>query len=257
MNNRFFVLLAALALLSACKSTRNITATEIKPEKLSSEEIAEKLHSRLHQYHTVDFKAKVSVKDKKTQNFTANVRMVRDSVIWASFTGTLGVEGARIIITKDTIHVLDKLKKIYYKEPFSFIYNYVPFPVTMNLLQDLLVGNHQLEDAANSEMKIDETYNFYQKEKKINSFYSISPGLFMPLTVRLTDNEQHRQVSINYDDYRPASDTDSLSGMFSFHRIVDFKSGKKIKIDVKFLRINWNEELTFPFSVGEKYEYRN
>jgi hypothetical protein len=255
MNNvyAFFFL---LMIISSCKSSREIVATT-KPENLSYETVAAKFQSQLHDYNTATFKAKVEVKEKKTQSFTANVRMVRDSIIWASLTGALGVEGARIIITKDTIHILDKLKKIYYKEPFSFIYQYVPFPVTMNLLQDMLLGNHRLDTTATTEFKIDEAYTIHQKGNDIIAVFIIDPLFFMPRLVKMNEIEHNRHLSMAYRDYRPASDTDSASKVFSFHRIVDFKSGKKIKIDIKFLRINWNEELTFPFSVGDKYENRN
>jgi outer membrane lipoprotein-sorting protein len=255
MNNVYaFVFL--LMIISSCKSSREISTT-VKPENLSYETVAAKFQSQLHDYNTASFKAKIEVKEKKTQNFTANVRLVRDSIIWASLTGTLGVEGARIIITKDTIHILDKVNKVYYKEPFSFIYQYVPFPVTMNLLQDILLGNHRIDTAALTEFKIEDAYSIHQKGKEINSVFIIDPLLFMPLLVKMNETEHNRHLSLAYRDYRPASDTDAASKVFSFHRIVDFKSGKKIKIDIKFLRINWNEELTFPFSVGDRYENKN
>ena len=255
MNNRY-AFLFLLIVVSACKSSQKITTT-VKPENLSYKTVAEKFQAQQHQYHTVDFKSKVTVREKKTQNFTANIRMVRDSLIWASLTGALGVEGARIIITKDSIYIIDKLKKVYYTKPFSYIYEFVPFPVNMNLLQDMLLGNHRLDTLASSELKIDNAFVIHQKGKDLSCVYTIDPFSFIPLLVKMHETVNNRHLSMSYLDYRPASDTYTTSKSFSFHRIVDFKSGKKIKIDIKFLRINWNEDLSFPFSVGEKYEYRN
>jgi hypothetical protein len=248
-------ILYIVLLFVSCKSTEKITATA-KPENLTYETVATKFQAQLHEYHAVSFKAKVDVKEKRTQSFSANVRMVRDSIIWASLTGTLGVEGARIIITKDSILILDKLKKVYYQKPFNYVYEFVPFPVSMNLLQDILLGNHRLDGTGTAELKIDDSYIINEKTKDIQSEFFIDPLKFVPLLVKMTESQQNRNLSIAYKDYRPASDTESDSKAFSFHRIVDFKSGKKIKIDIKFLRIGWDEELTFPFSVGEKYEIR-
>jgi len=254
MNKLRYLLILMLA-ISACKSSKNITATTTT-ESLSYETVAAGFQSQLHEYHTASFKAKVDVKEKKTQSFSANVRMVRDSIIWASLTGTLGVEGARIIITKDSILIIDKLKKVYYQKPFSYVYEFVPFPVTMNLLQDILLGNHKIDAAAEHELKIDDTYIITEKGKDVQSEFFIQPATFVPLLVKMSERQQNRNLSIAYKDYRPASDTDSSANAFSFHRNVDFKSGKKIKIDIKFLRVEWGEDLTFPFSVGEKYEIR-
>lgn len=253
--NSLFLFLIIFVLASACKSTKDITATKnIVP--LPLEAVVEKFQQQNHQYQTATIRAKVEVTEKKTRSFTANIRMVRDSVIWASLTGALGVEGARIIATKDSIHIIDKLNKIYYQKPFNYINEFVPFPLDLNFLQDILLGNHHIDNEAKTTLAIDDAYVIQQESPKIKALYHIADEEFYPLLVKLNELQSNRQVIIKYNDYRPANDTDTSSKAFSFHRIVDFKSGKKTKIDIKFSRISWNEELSFPFSVGEKYEIR-
>jgi hypothetical protein len=250
-----FLFIIFIAFASACKTTKEITVAK-NVEALPYETVAEKFKEQNHQYQTASIKAKVEVTEKKTQSFTANIRMVRDSIIWASLTGALGVEGARIIATKDSIHIIDKLNKIYYQKPFNYISEFVPFPLDLNFLQDILLGNHQLDKAAKTNFSIDYAYIVQQETNEMKAAYNIAPEFFYPLLVKMNELQNNRQVTIRYNDYRPANDTDTSSKVFSFHRIVDFKSGKKTKIDIKFLRISWNEELSFPFSVGEKYEYK-
>jgi len=247
--------LTIIILASACKSTKDI-AVSTNVEVLAYEIVAEKFEAQNHEYTSTSIRAKVDVTEKKTRSFTANIRMVRDSIIWASLTGALGVEGVRIIVTKDSIHIIDKLNKIYYQKPFNYINEFVPFPLDLNFLQDILLGNHQLDTAAKTNFNIDDTYIIQQETAKMKSAYNIAPEFFYPLFVKLNELQNNRQVTIKYNDYRPANDTDTSSKAFSFHRIVDFKSEKKTKIDIKFSRISWNEELSFPFSVGEKYEIR-
>jgi hypothetical protein len=248
-------ILFIVLLFAACSTTRNISVTA-KPENLSYNIVAEKFQSQLHQYHSASFKAKVDIKEKKTQSFIANVRMVRDSIIWASLTGSLGVEGARIIITKDSIHILDKLKKIYYQKPFSYVQEFVPFTLSMNFLQDIMMGNHPLDSISVKTLSIKETYVITETGSELTGNYYIAPETFVPLLVVLDEKQNNRQLAIAYKDYRPLNDTDTTGKQFSFERIVDFKSGKKTKITIRFTKINRNEDLTFPFSVGEKYEIR-
>jgi hypothetical protein len=247
--------LSIIILASACKSTKDIAASK-NVEVLPYETVAEKFEAQNHNYSSASIRAKIDVTEKKTRSFTANIRMVRDSIIWASLTGALGVEGARIIATKDSIHIIDKLNKIYYQKPFNYINEFVPFPLDLNFLQDILLGNHQLDTAAKTSFSIDDAYIIQQETAKMKSAYNVAPEFFYPLLVKLNELQSNRQVTIRYNDYRPANDTDTASKAFSFHRIVDFKSGKKTKIDIKFSRISWDEELSFPFSVGEKYEIR-
>jgi hypothetical protein len=250
-----FLILIVIVAASACKSTKDIAVSK-NIEVLPYETVAQKFELQNHDYTSASIRAKVDVTEKKTRSFTANIRMVRDSIIWASLTGAMGIEGARIMATKDSIHIIDKLNKIYYQKPFNYINEFVPFPLDLIFLQDILLGNHQLDSAAKTNFSIDDAYIIQQETDKMKSAYSIAPEFFYPLLVKLNELQNNRQVTIKYNDYRPANDTDTSSKAFSFHRIVDFKSGKKTKIDIKFSRISWNEELSFPFSIGEKYEIR-
>jgi len=248
-----YLFFASIIFLFACKSSQKISGVGVSNTILANE-VIHKFQQSQHQYHNASLKAKVEFTDKKTQSFTANIRMVRDSIIWASLTGTLGVEGARVIVTKDSIHILDKLNKVYYKKPFNFIYQYVPFSLSMNFLQDILIGNNSIDTTIKTDFMVDKTYVLKQETEKLVTSYAITPDNFVALIVKMQETLDNRQVAMKYEDYRPANDTDSASKLFSFQRYVDFKSGKKINIDIKFSKVSWNEELSFPFNVGEKYE---
>jgi hypothetical protein len=96
-----FLFIIFIAFASACKTTKEITVAK-NVEALPYETVAEKFQEQNHQYQTASIKAKVDVTEKKTQSFTANIRMMRDCLFWASLTGALGVEGSRISATKDS-----------------------------------------------------------------------------------------------------------------------------------------------------------
>jgi hypothetical protein len=255
MLRQAFILFATGVVLSACSGTRKVPLT-VRPENLSFETVAEKFRSQQLQYRTAAFKAKVDIKQKKKQSFTANIRIMRDSIIWASLTGSLGVEGMRLLMTRDSIFILDKINKIYYLKPFHFIQEFVPFTLTIGFLQNLIIGIHPLDEAAQKNFTIKETYIINENSEHMVSHYYIEPQQFVPLFVQLQEKNSNRQLFLTYKDYRPVSDTLPDKNLFSFERIVDFKSGKKTKITIRFLRVSLNEDLTFPFSVGEKYDFR-
>ncbi len=237
----------------ACKSSRKIVADR-SFEPLSKDSVIVNFAEQTHLYQTASFRAKIDYTEKKKQTFTANIRMVRDSIIWASFTGTLGVEGARAIITPDSIFILDKLNKIYYQKPFGYINEFVPFTVTLSFLQDLIIGKHTLQADTKTDFSVDKAYLIKQDTDNLSSAYTIDPFLFVPLLVKLQEKQGNRQAQFIYKDYRKQDEADESN--FSYARYVEFKSGKKIKIDIRFSKTSWNEDLSFPFSVGEKYEIR-
>ncbi|MEI9935017.1 MAG: DUF4292 domain-containing protein [Ferruginibacter sp.] len=65
-------------------------------------------------FKTFDAKIKVEYEDSKGKqpNITAYVRIIKDSVIWVSMYATVfNIEAFRILITKDSVFVLDKINK--------------------------------------------------------------------------------------------------------------------------------------------------
>src|SRR5215217_2817882 len=78
------------------------------------------------------FSAKVKVdfegSDGKKNDFNAFIRLRKDSVLWVSINALLGIEAFRVLITPDSVKVLNKLDKVVQLRSVSY-------------LQDLLVGN--------------------------------------------------------------------------------------------------------------------
>jgi len=66
------------------------------------------LLSKRIQYTTFNAKLDVDYEDGTGQqlNLNAQLRMYKDSLIWASITAILGIEGLRAYITRDSVKVI-------------------------------------------------------------------------------------------------------------------------------------------------------
>ena len=62
-----------------------------------------------------------------------------------SATAVLGIEAARIYISRDSIKILDKLNKRYLTQSYSYFTRFSDVPLTLEVLQNLFVGNQILE----------------------------------------------------------------------------------------------------------------
>lgn len=101
------------------------------------------LQSRRIQYTTFNAKLDVDYEDGTGQqlNLNAQLRMYKDSLIWASITAILGIEGLRAYITKDSVKILDKQNKVYIARSVAYLTEVTALPLDLTSLQDLLIGN--------------------------------------------------------------------------------------------------------------------
>lgn len=79
--------------------------------------------------------------DSLDQSFSATVRMVPDSAVWMSLSPALGVEVARMLLTRDSLFVLSKIpgNRWYYAGPAD-LRQFIDAELGLNELQDLLSG---------------------------------------------------------------------------------------------------------------------
>lgn len=196
-------------------------------------------------------KAKVNFNDGKiNQGFTANIRIKKDEIIWMSLTGPFGIEGARILIEKDKIQILDKLNGNYYKENLSYLNRYLPFNPDLSFIQNLLLGN-----------SFQSSYN-KQKISLVGEHYEISDVLEgYPVKYHVNSNYRYHDILVEnvgnqgsfkmeFADYRIVENY-----LFAMVRELNFKDDKNsLHLDINFNKIKVESNLDFPFDVPEKYK---
>jgi len=127
---RFILLLITGALLVSCRSTRKIqTAISTKKDSVevvqTSDPHEDSIRFIKDNYYQLlanriefeTFSAKINTDyeggDGKKYDVNVFIRMKKDSLIWISVNGALGIEGMRVLIDKDSVRILNKLDKEY------------------------------------------------------------------------------------------------------------------------------------------------
>ena len=189
--------------------------------------------------------------DGKTVNANAHLRMYNDSVIWVLLTGPLGIEGVRAFITKDSVKILYKQDKIYTARSISFLQEITALPLDLPTLQNLLLGNPVFLDS-----------NIISYNRMGNDIILQSYGTFFKniLTIgevdkkvissRLEDKDSanKRTCYLTYADYK---NDNAIS--FSTNRSINVVDKKKLGLKMDFKQFEFNEKLSFPFSVPKNY----
>jgi hypothetical protein len=139
-----FVLVLTLV-VAGCKTKQKITATTPQETK---KEIASKPKQTSPQINVLDYKwlsyrMNISVLDYTTKKETISVSVFfvnrKDSVIYLNI-GKMGIEGARIVITPDSVKYINHLNRTYYCGDYVLVNKLLGFTVNFYLLQAIFTG---------------------------------------------------------------------------------------------------------------------
>lgn len=237
-------------------STETVTITLEEPRFDSAQFIRDN-YDRLLKNRIVfeTFSAKINVdyqgSDGKKYDVNAFVRMKKDSIIWISINGLLGIEGMRVLIDKDSVRILNKLDKEYQVRAISYLQELASLPLDLATFQDIIIGNPVFLDTS----IVSFTTNG-------NSITMLSYGEWFKHLITMNNND-HLVLNSKLDDadvlrnrtcYLGYSDYENKKGQnFSTTRVISVTEKTKLDIKLNFKQYEFNEMLTFPFSIPKNY----
>jgi hypothetical protein len=264
------VLVFAIILMASCRSTRKIQTVLAKKDTVvvttpqvslpthqdTMAFIRETMH-RLdsHYISYTTFSAKINVDyqgaDGKKYDVNANLRMYKDSAIWISITAIFGIEGLRAYITKDSVKLLNKQDKVYTARSVSYLQEMTALPLDLASLQDVLIGNPVFVDSnivsysktpANISLLI--LGRFFKNLLTLNNDARIENSKLDDI-----DLSRNRTCNLSYSDY------ENKKGFpFSTKRRITVSEKSNLDIKLDFKQYDFNETLSFPFSVPKNYK---
>ncbi|WP_158637375.1 DUF4292 domain-containing protein [Lacibacter cauensis] len=274
MKKAVLLVIAAAMLLgfSACRATKKIQQVIVKKDTVAvvdtpvlkvpthedtvrmANDVLANVEKKYISFNTFSAKIKVDYSNSKGRqpDFVANVRMLKDSVIWISLSNDIGIEGIRVLITKDSIKMLDKLANTYQVRPLSHIQELAQIPFTFSDLQNILVGNPIFfsKDSITSYSNSSNGYSILSYTTLFKNLLTIAADYSVTKS-KLDDNDPtlNRTCDLIYNDY------ESKTGMFfSTQRQITISQRNKLEVQLRFKDYKFNEELTYPFSVPKKFK---
>ena len=76
-------------------------------------------------------------------DLSGQLRMRKDSLVWLSVTATMGVEVLRAKVSNDSIWIVNRMEKTYLAEPLDSVSAQLGMPLSLPLVQTLLLDNNQ------------------------------------------------------------------------------------------------------------------
>ena len=213
------------------------------------------------------FSAKVNAEtdiNNQGNSFTANLRVKVDSAIWMSISPALGIEIARVFITRDSLKFTNRINGTYFKGDYRYLNSLLQIELNFNMIQSILLGNiylHYAKDKYNCDKDNSNLILSSLKKRQIRREEDIN--IPQVLTQELFySKEQQKISSMNLQDYRPqrrfAVNYDAFveieSQKLPTSIIVKANAEKSVMIKLDYSKINFNKELNLPFSIPPSYE---
>ena len=76
-------------------------------------------------------------------DLNGQLRIRHDSLVWLNVTATMGVEVLRAKVSNDSVWLINRLEKTYLAEPLDTVSAQLGMPLSLPLLQTLLLDNNQ------------------------------------------------------------------------------------------------------------------
>lgn len=214
-----------------------------------------KLEIREIDFDNFSGKAKISFKDNEHDvKAKANIRIKKDSIIWISFSA-VGIQGARCLFNKDSITIINLMKKEYYVFYYDSLSERFNFDINFEAIQATALGNLIVNRSEDDEVIKKEDYfhlkqtsgdllidNFVNRETmKIERVEMVEPGTVNKATIVYQD---FNLIEGNAFPFSAAISLFYAAKQGTLNTIISFEYNKAEFED---------KELKFPFSINDKY----
>ena len=252
------LLIAIIFILCSCSTNKSTSSLRT----LSANHILREVEDNRFEFDNLETKFNAKIEGNNI-GLKGQLRMQNDSAIWVSLSLKLGIEVARVMITEDSVKFINRTNKTYFVESVDKFQEQLPSEVTMQFLQDLLVGNDILS-SKNDKFKVTIEDNNYKLESDRKTFW-ITPKTFKIKSSQLSAVSSQRQwsksvsesvsksvsestVSVNYDNFQ------EINGKLLPTKIIlNFNEEFDINIEIDYSEVKIGEELEFPFNISKKF----
>ncbi len=252
-------------LLSSCSPSRKAMKAPLKEE--GAEFLFSKLKEKELKYDW--FSAKFSAdyeNNGKENSFGGQIRIRKDSLIWISLIPMLGIEAVRIMISQDSVKMINRLNDTYFIGDYEYVNRFLNTNIDYDLLQAFLLGTdlqfyedgkfrasidrgeYKLSTSARQKLK----KHVRSSSEKLKIFIQniwLDPGNFKITHADVKEiGRDNIKLESNYGDFE-----DMAGQLFPREMNYIIWAGNTIRVKAGFSKMSINIPLQFPFKIPASY----
>lgn len=264
---RYYVLIIILFVITAQIGCRVIKPVIYDDRVYSGREIYEKiidLEPDISTYSAGRITLNIVENDQKI-DIRGSVRIKVDSAIMFSFNAFAGIEAARVLLTRDSVKILDRINNNYFIGDYKEAVKFFPVPMTYEIIQSLFLANpEKLVSKFEQFHSSDAEYRFINDEIAVLVETEIlSTGetgrdilgfkfdhQFLTRNIEFYSSDKSVYGSLKFNNYFKLNDIllpDNISIYFISHNL-------PLMAELRINRIELGRDIKFPFSVPPRYK---
>jgi hypothetical protein len=207
--------------------------------------------------------------DGKEESFDIRVKIKKDSAMLISIQYLLGLEVAKILITKDSVKLVNYIQKNYFVGDFNYINDLLNTDLDFNVLQAVLFGNSAEfyeDDDLRLKPIIDRENCRYllstERKRKLKKLQTTGTELKKALQILTLNPENYKILKNEFIDpgtnrtfianYKNFTQKDSVYAPFNVD--IDIYAEKKANIKIEYVRIEKNTPQKISINIPNKYD---
>lgn len=181
------------------------------------------------------------------EDFTAHIRYNLKDTLWVSFTGALGIEGARMLITRDSTYILNKLEKsnlAFSQDDENYL---IPYAFSLDDWKILLLNippkpDTSTEIVVENEIQISTQYYSHRIHKTYQKNNRILKCQF--------NNTRHGGIcEVVYSNYDKSEKSWSLAKERQIQ--INQSASEPVKILIRYIDFTFNQPKPFNFNFSK------
>lgn len=205
-------------------------------------------HTKIN-FKTMNAKLKMDYETSKNKDsYIANLSIQKDSGMYITIRGAMGVIGLKAFINKDSVVLVFPLSKKTERHPLTYLQEVVKIPLTYQTIEDLVLGNPIFMDTINivSYKVINERLQVSLIGKLFKNLIILSEDNTKLVQLKLDDVDitKHRTCDINYSQHVMVNNI-----QFPMFRSISINAQTKLDIGMEIKEFSFDEPLKYTFSV--------
>ncbi|MDP4266593.1 MAG: DUF4292 domain-containing protein [Bacteroidota bacterium] len=266
LRSKFIYILIYILILfffSQCSFERKVIKQPIKEQGIDFVFTHLKQNELKYEWLNIKFTADILI-NKQNHSLNGTIRIKKDSIVWLSLSPALGIEAFRVLITNDSLKMLNRINNTYLSTNFRFIYDFFKTTLDFDMLPAFITGN-DFPYYENDKFKISIDNHKYllstvgrrklRKVAKLNENLKVliqniwlSPETFKINSMSINEIDNNKKLIAYYSNFKV------IENQLFPHLVKIEISGKdKININLKYNKVIIDEKQEFPFNIPEKY----
>ncbi len=256
------LMVGSIFFLPACKSVKLLSKKNLTT--IPFDQLYQKMEKSTASFSYLSAKLNVLYQkgEQEPIRFRAQIRLKNDSIIWMSIVPAMGIEAARVVLTADSVKLLNRIKKNYVLGAYHLLDSLMNTGINYDMLQSLLLGNSVSYPLSDSSISVDKQQYLLTMKMRMpvkdsfTGYHTLTQKIWLdPETFNIKElylgesSRQNRDLYVFYDKYQ------NIGGRtIPLKMQIVINTNEKIIINITFKKTEINVRHRFPFIIPSNYK---